>query len=270
MKALPSFFARPLALLAAPALLLFQPLAAQELSLFEQPVREAVQQAIPMGPEQPFANGNGQPAYTLRGISRFGNQYHATLINRAGEVAKVSWNAGETPRVANSGFTIVAAGPATLSLAHPPGDSCISADLAGVSCSDGNRSELRLTVAMPLASNGVAPMPAAMGPNQQNPNFIRDSATGAPVNPFEAAAIQQRVDQPQQNGQQVFINPFSGEPEVMPQVSPEELAARQQRQELRAQRLQQFEQPRVNDADVPPGMQRVRTPFGDRLMPIRE
>ena len=51
----------------------------------------------------------------------------------------------------------------------------------------------------------------------------------------------------------------------------EERAGRQQRQEARAARLRQFEDSAtINDADVPAGMQRVRTPFGDRLMPIRE
>jgi hypothetical protein len=35
--------------------------------------------------------------------------------------------------------------------------------------------------------------------------------------------------------------------------------------------LRQFEQSAViEDADIPPGMQRVRTPFGDRLVPVRE
>src|SRR5687767_9004500 len=154
------------------SLLLTGSAAAQDLRLFEQPEADPAQQAIPTGPQEVFAGGNGQPAYTLRSISRFGDQYQATLINRAGEVSKVTWNVGETAPVANSGFTVVAAGPGTLSLTHPAGDSCINAEPVGVSCSDGSRSELRLAVAMPLVSNGAPPMMPQGVDQQGNQGFF--------------------------------------------------------------------------------------------------
>jgi hypothetical protein len=240
------------------SVLLAQSVVAQELRLFEEPEADPAEQVMPTGPEQVFNQGNGQPAYTLRSISRFGDQYQAVLINRSGEVTKVNWNAGETATIANSGFSVVAAGPATLSLQHPPGDACINSAPVGVSCSSGNQSELRLTVAVPLASNGAPP---PMGP-QAPEGFFGNGPVPMGPNGFPVDAAQ--------NGQQVFINPFSGEPEVMPQMSEEEALQRAQRQELRAERLRQFEQPRIEDADIPEGMQRMRTPFGDRLMPIRD
>src|SRR5690606_36101826 len=114
---------------------------------------------------QAFAPANGQPAYTLRSLSRFGDRYQATLVNRAGETAKANWRVGETAQVQNSGFTIVAANAGTLSLTHPGGDACVAAPAVGVTCSSGERSELRLTPAASLASNGVntsmGPMPGA-------------------------------------------------------------------------------------------------------------
>lgn len=242
---------------------------AQELRLFE-PVEGEPAAAAPAGPEQAFtAVGNGQPAYTLRSVSHFGAQYQAVLIDRSGQTVKVTWQEGESAPVPNSAFTVGSNGSSTsVALNHPAGDGCVTSPQLGVRCLDGNRSQLSLAVAAPLASNGVAPgMPqgfvdngnGAMGPNAPA-GFFNDGVVGTYPQGVNGA-----------QGQQVFINPFSGEPEVMPQVPPEELAARQQRQELRAARLQQFEQQRrIDDADIPVGMERVRTPFGDQLMPIRE
>lgn len=249
---------------------------AQQLSLFEPVEGEGDPNMLAPTPDQAFTpQGNGQPAYTLRSVSRFGNQYQAVLIDRSGQTVKLNWSEGETAPVPNSGFNVVAAGSASsVSLLHPAGDNCIDSALVGVSCSAPNRSELHLAPAAPLASNGA--VPAFVGPQQGAPGSF-DNFGNAPLAPAQGFVENGAVGvfppgvDPAQGGQQVFINPFSGEPEVMPQVAPEELAARQQRQELRAARLRQFEQTqRVEDADIPAGMQRVRTPFGDRLMPIRE
>lgn len=241
-------------------------LQAQELTLFEPFETEPGEQVM-AGPQQPvFTMGNGQPAYTLRSVSRFGDRYQAVLISRSGEVANVSWGAGEsTPVQGMGGFTVVGMGSGTVALQHPPGDTCVSAALSGVEC-NGNLAQLSLAVAAPLASNGIieAPVPqqgdpfanAPMGPN---PGFV-DPAAGNGQN--------------NGNPQQVFINPFSGAAETMPNVSEQDLQARQQRQAVRAARLRQFDQ--QQDAAVgampppAPGFERVTTPFGVRDIPIRE
>lgn len=235
---------------------------AQELRLFEPTETEQAQAATPFTQDQVFAPANGQPAYTLRSLSRFGDRYQATLVNRAGETTKVGWRVGESAPVQNSGFTIVAAGNGSLSLAHPGGDTCVAAPEVGVNCSAGNRSELRLTAAAPLASNGVntsmGPMP---GPGGVSPN-----------DPLGINAIQAQPGvMVNEAGQQVFINPFSGQPEVIPQMTEEERIAREQRQQMRAARLRQFQQApqTIPDDAIPPGMERVRTPFGDTLIPLR-
>lgn len=265
---------QPLKFSVALSLLLTQAAIAQDLRLFEEPDRDPAQAAP--APEQNFmAPGNGQPAYTLRSLSRFGNQYQAVFVDRSGQTVKAAWNEGEAAAIPNSGFTVVATGTTSVSLMHPAGDSCVSAETVGVSCSAANRSELRLALAAPLANNGAQ---ALFGPSQGNPGFVSNGANAAamgpqPYNRDNVVGVYPpgfTPDAAAPPGQQVFINPFSGQPEVMPQVSPEELAARQQRQDVRAARLRQFEQRRIEDADIPPGMQRVRTPFGGQLMPIRE
>lgn len=245
---------------------------AQELRLFEPTEGEPVA-SMPTGAEQAFTPAaSGQPAYTLRSISHFGSQYQAVLIDRSGQTVKVVWNDGESALVPNSAFSIGASGSSSsVALNHPAGDGCVEAVQLGVRCLDGNRSQLSLAAAAPLASNSAQPIMPQGAQGFVDPGSAA-LGPGAPAGFFNdgAAAFPPGVG-PQQNGQQVFINPFSGEPEVMPEIPPEEQAARQQRQEQRAARLRQFEQQqRIEDADIPAGMQRIRTPFGDRLMPIRE
>ena len=229
---------------------------AQELTLFEQIDAEpdAVQpvQGVPMGGMQQ----NGQPAFTLRGTSRFGDRYTTTLINRSGEPIKVEWREGDnTPVPGFDGFNVVAISSKSVSLAHPASDACIASDESGVSCTADNIAVLSIATGMPLAANGTPPG-FAQGQNQQG----FDNGNGMGGDP----ALQNA------QGQQVFINPFSGEAEVVNQLPSEAQAARVERQQRRAERLNQFEAVRIDPADVPPGMRLVRTPFGDRLVPERE
>ncbi len=65
-----------------------------------------------------------------------------------------------------------------------------------------------------------------------------------------------------------FKNPFSGEMQEIPELSPEELARRDERRGRRAEMFRDFEIVRIPDEDIPEGMQRIRTPFGDSLEPV--
>lgn len=229
---------------------------AQELRLFEPIESEQGNQPVTTGPEQVFTVGNGQPAVTLRSTSRFGDQYQAVLVSRSGETFTVHWREGESAPVPGmGGFAVVGISSAGVALMHPPGDPCVSAEASGVLCQSGNQASLRLATSAPLASNGVTAV--------QTSEQAFGGADPLGPNAFNGA--------PAPEGPQVFINPFSGEAETLPAISEEERQARQQRQEVRAARLRQFEQAAtIEDADIPPGMQRVRTPFGDRLIPVRE
>jgi hypothetical protein len=236
-------------------------ISAQELTLFEQidaePASEQPAQPMPgMGMQQ-----TGQPAFTLRGTSRFGDEYTTTLINRNGEPVKVKWREGETAPVPGfDGFSIVGVSSRNVSLVHPAFDSCVPAEQNGVSCTDGNTALLGMATAVPLATNGTPP---EFGQVQNQPPFMvsGNAMPAGMVDPTMAHDAQ---------AQQVFVNPFNGQTEVINPQSPEDMAARAERQQRRSERLNQFEAVRIDPADVPPGMRLVRTPFGDRLVPARE
>src|SRR5688572_26521459 len=198
-----SFITLTLALLTASAA------SAQELTLFEQidadPEAQQPAQPMPMGMQQQ----NSQPAFTLRGTSRFGDEYTTTLIGRSGEAVRVKWREGENAPVPGfDGFTIVGVNAKSVSLAHPGFDSCVSAEESGVSCTADNVAVLSMATSMPLASNGTPPNNFSQGPN-----FPQGANAGVFTN--EQGVI--GVDPVMQNaqGQQVFINPFSGQTEVV-------------------------------------------------------
>jgi len=65
-------------------------------------------------------------------------------------------------------------------------------------------------------------------------------------------------------------NPFSGELQTPPDLTPEEIASREKRRAERAEQFRNFEIIRIADEDIPTGMRRIRTPFGDSLEPIDE
>jgi hypothetical protein len=113
---------------------------------------------------------------------------------------------------------------------------------------------LKLATAAVLATNGTSVPLTPQTQDFSNPGFTDTS-------------VQVSADA---NAQQVFINPFSGQAEVVNEVPPGERRGREERQRQRAERLSNFEPVRINDGDVPPGMEVVRTPFGDRLVPVSE
>lgn len=223
---------------------------AQDLRLFEEIEADPVNQTEARPQMQP-TNTSAQPAFTLKGLSRFGDVYKVMLVNRSGQVARLNWQPGQQSELEGfSGFTVVAADAGGVTLQQPPEDSCLPMDTLGVSCTSATMATLQLAPAAALAVNGSAPQPpVAFGGRSGQP---------------EPATL---VDA---NGQQVFINPFSGQPETVQPLSEEERQQREARQRERAARLGAFEVQRIAPEDVRPGMRVVRTPFGDREVPIRE
>lgn len=226
--------------------------AAQDLNLFE-PIEQQAEQGPVRGPEVAPTNTSGQPAFYLRGLSRFGDVYKVQLVNRSGQIAKLNWQPGQQADLEGySGFSVVDVDAKGVTLVHPAEDSCLALESAGVTCMAANMATLQLAPAAALAVNGSAaraPVSASFSTsgNVPQPGVVVDS-----------------------NGQQVFINPFSGEPEAVPQITEAERQDREARQRERAARLGAFEVQRIAPEDVRPGMRVVRTPFGDREVPIRE
>lgn len=238
------------------ALLLTGPLFAQEqgpgLTLFEDTGEQEERQQNVREPERAQTR-NAQPAFTLKGTSRFGDDYKAFLLSRDGEPITVSWQEGRLSRLNGyDGFGVVDVDSRTVSLQLPAGETCVESREKGVSCSTGaNIALLTLSTAQPLARNV-----------EQNQTVVAQ-ADGQDT-PEQAEGGEGQAQDP------LFINPFSGEPQVVPEISEEERAARAARQEARRQALQNFQPVRISPDEVPPGMRVVSTPFGDRLVPADE
>lgn len=235
--------------LTAATFLLATSAGAQTLNLFEQTEAEP-QQAQPRALERAAAQQNGQPAFTLRSTSRFGDEYRAVLVERSGRVVQVRWRDGEPGYLAGfDGFALTAGSTREVTLQQPAMEPCIEAPDRGVQCLGANVAVLQLSTAQPMKSNGTPVTPAG----QQSARAENAEALQLP------------------GGPQVVINPFSGEPEMVVQLSEEEQLARQERQQARTERLQQMlEANRIDPANVRQGFRVVRTPFGDREVPVRE
>jgi hypothetical protein len=233
--------------------------AAQELTLFEQVETAPAEQ--PQAAPQFMMNQNGQPAFTVRGTVRVGDLYRVSLVNREGVVKMLEWRAGERVTVPGAdGYAVLDVQPRSVLLLQPQGDPCMEAPALGVSCNASGQSLLTLSTAAVLPPTMNQPAPTATA-------GVTGPAMG-PQNPFEAA-IQAQQAQQAAAGPAVFIGP-NGQQVVVDPNSPEMQAARDARQRARADRLGQFQPARIPDDQIPPGMRRVSTPFGDRLIPERE
>jgi len=248
---------RTVTALAALLVLVFN-VSAQELQLFEATETDAEQTRLMQQVGIINANANGQPAFTLKGLGRFGDEYHATLLGRNGESARVNWRAGQRVQVPGySDFALVGVVAGAVQVAFPPNEPCMTLETSGISCLAGNVAQIRVATAAPLASNGT-PQQNSAGNNNAPGNVTQRVEGGVVVMGPDAA------------GPGFFVNPFNGEMQPLPNnVTPEQQAL-VERQQQRAARLRNVEPVRIDEADVPPGMQVVRTPFGDRLVPIRE
>lgn len=245
----------------------------QTLTLFEPTETNGAPADQPQPAAVGFLPAGGQPAFTLRSAGRIGDRYHVVLVNRDGTVAKVQWQEGQTVQVPGfGGFTVTQVSSRSVRLNQP--ETCISAPERGVSCLDSNQAELRLASAAPAVAQAQMMPAAPVGPSVQQDPFAAAAAAAARNPPQPNRGPNQQplgvVNVMGEGGAQaVVINPFTGQPEAVPQLSPEEQAARMQRQRARAERMGRFVPQRIDDADVPPGMQKVSTPFGDTLVPIQ-
>ena len=231
---------------------------AQTLTLFESTDREPEPQGPVQAGSAPGMQAGGQPAFTLKGASRFGDNYRATLLSRDGTEVELAWQNGQSvPVPGYENFRVSNVQGRQVTLLHPGQDVCINNESAGVSCISSTQALLSLSNAKPLVPNTAA---QGAGPEAAQIFGNGEAITAGPGGVMINA-----------NGQQVFRNPFSGEIEVVEQqLSPEELSARAERQAARRGRLSNFQPERISEADVPPGMRLVRTPFGDRIVPVRE
>lgn len=232
----------------------------QDLNLFQATENNNAEEQNPRRPTRD-SQANAIPAFTLVGTSRFGDKYYASLLNRDGTKVKVEWTPGRVqPMKDHIQYGIAQISSRSVSLRMPADEPCIENEDKGVSC-NGNIALLKLSTATALApsTNTNAPVrstsentqsvstPTATAPNNEDSEFNQETIEGTNV---------------------LVRNPFSGELQTAPQLTPEEIAAREARRQRRAEQFSNFEVVRIPEDQIPEGMQRVRTPFGDVLEPL--
>lgn len=220
---------------------------AQDLNLF-QATDNPEERQTDTRRSQRASERNTDPAFTLVGTSRFGDKYYASLMHRSGQSVQVPWTKGRVQNIDGyPGFGVADIRSRAVSVRFPDSDPCIQNLQKGVEC-NGNIGVLRLANATPMESR-VEPEPAT-------------NDSGVSANEDEAVMTE--------DGVTLIRNPFSGELQEAPQLTPEEIAAREARRQRRAEAFRDFEIVRIADDEIPEGMQRVRTPFGDRLEPVED
>ena len=203
-----------------------------------------------------------EPAFTLVGTSRFGNEYHASLLHRDGSPVQVEWIQGSVVEITgHSGFGLAQVSSRQVSIRVPESEPCVASEIKGVTC-NGRFAVLSLSNATPVVRE--RPERNITGNGSDEVIFL-DSGEGEE---------QQITGEPGQetigNTNVLLRNPFSGELQTARNLTPEELAEREERNQQRAARFRDFEIVRIADEEIPEGMQRIRTPFGDRLEEIEE
>jgi hypothetical protein len=231
----------------------------QELNLFQQTENSQTQQTSNERPEK-GSRGQSSPAFTLVGISRFGDEYYVSLLDRDGESVTVNYDGQEVKNIEGyRGFRVVGIKSRMVSIRSPDSDQCIQSPQKGVSCV-GNIAVLRMTNASPIEMK-----------IKDTEEISTEETAYESISVSEGDRISFKESPNTIPGTNVLRrNPFSGELQTLPDRTPEEEAERNRIRAERAERFRNFEVVRIPDNEIPEGMQRVRTPFGDSLEPVED
>lgn len=224
-----------------------QPDDSASLTLFE-PIEQSSSgnQNQTSGPRNPAVASGGTPQFALVGTSRFGDRYRVSVRDSNGDVITVDADAGAGSDAAipgYPGFSVTRVAPREVLLQHPDSTPCFDFSDQGVTCEGGNTARLALATAAPVAP---PPEPERRRDRRDEERDADDraaadadeqSAEGQPVNPFAAALRAARE---------------RGEPDAA--------ASRAEEQRFRPRR--------IDPADVREGYRVIRTPFGDREVPL--
>jgi len=231
----------------------------QELNLFQQTDNSQNQQSRNERPQRD-SRVQSSPAFTLIGISRFGDKYFVSLRNRDGGSAIVKYDGQEITNIEGyREFRIAGVKSRMVSIRNPDSDPCIESLEKGVKCTD--------SISVLTLANGT-PIKSKVKTNEvlTTEDSVFESIT---INEGDAEVFEDSPDTiPGTNV--LRRNPFSGELQTLPDRTPEEEAVRNRIRAERAERFRNFEVVRILDDEIPEGMQRVRTPFGDSLEPIQD
>jgi len=220
----------------------------QELNLFQAIDIPEANQESERSPQR-SGSGGRLPAFTLVGTSRFGERYIVSLLSSDGKSTSVEWKKNTNSEINGfRNFKVVDVGARTVTIVYPEGEACIEDESRGVKC-NGSYALLSFKSGKPLLQNQIQTEISAVNDEPQSEEGLVDIETT-------------------EDGRRMFMNPFSGEMQEIPQLSVEEQAIRDERRARRAEQFRNFEIVRIPDSEIPEGMERIRTPFGDRLEPV--
>ena len=174
--------------------------------------------------------GAASPEFTLIGTSRIGSEYSVIIQHRGGDTLMVKAGPNSSTQIPGySGYSILDVSSGRISIRYPENISCVEFRDQGVRC-DGamNIAALSLANGEPLLGKEVEISLAA----SRSPETAADEL---PTNPFEAL-LSRENNVPVSNRDGNFG------------------------------RSERFTPRRIDPEDVPPGMNVVSTPFGDRLV----
>jgi len=206
------------------------------LSLFE-PVEQTsgADQALATGPRNVSASANGGPRFALIGTARFGERYRVSVRDSSGEVITVDAGVGGSAAIPGyPGVRVTQVASRHVLLEQPSGSPCFEFSDQGVTCEGGN-TRLALATASPIEPPSAPDRRLADDSDTQSAG--EENGADRPSNPFAAAlrAARERDE-------------------------PDAAASRAEAQRFRPRR--------IDPEDVPEGYRLVRTPFGDRVVPL--
>ena len=235
----------------------------ERLNLFQATDNPEERQNTTRG-SQREANSPSMPAFTLVGTSRFGDTYYASLVSRSGESVQVEWTEGTVKEIDGFlGYRLADVNGRKVSIRLPSDENCVENIEKGVQC-NGSFTVLTLTNATPIEGRRSSV-------SERSGIEVSGDEEEVPENEeFEISENSGRAGERLPGSNVLARNPFTGEPQTLPDLTPEEQAAREERRQRRAETFRNFEIVRIPDDEIPDGMQRIRTPFGDRLEAAEE
>jgi len=226
----------------------------QELKLFQETDKDQSEQSrrLDRSSNQQLTSN---PEFRLVGTSRFGEKYFLSLIGKDQQKINMEWLPGKIlPIEGFKDFALVDVNSRKATIRYPSSITCESKKEIGISC-NGSMAILTLNNAKPIENIN------SLKEERIDDNFeISDEELSLSDNDADTLP-----------GTNILRrNPFSGELQTLPNLTPDEIASREQRRAEREEQFRNFEIVRIADDDIPDGMRRIRTPFGDSLEPIED
>ncbi|EIJ43571.1 hypothetical protein BegalDRAFT_2736 [Beggiatoa alba B18LD] len=201
----------------------------------------------PTPPPQPVAPPAPPPPqvdFALVGTSRIGNKKAVILQTKEGKQFVQRLKGARTPIDGYQGYFLLDINSREIKLEYPSESPCRASNAQkGVQCVDNGKSAKLALVRQNALPPPAPPQPVVAQPTGQVPNLPPGAVPPGPLQPVQFGPRE---------------------------LTPEEAAKREAEIKKRQEIYKNFQRQEIKDEDVPPGMRVVRTPFGDRLVPLTQ